>query len=140
MCKIRDVIVLLLLMVCCVSDIRTRKISTKILIGMSIGLAVFRLMIENEMFLSVCGGIFVGVLFMLISKWTKEAIGYADSWIILLLGGYLGAEKLLLLITIAFFLAGICSLVGLICKKWSRKYSIPFIPFLTLAYAGVVFV
>lgn len=140
MCRISDIGVFLLLLLCSVSDIRTRTISTRFLTVMSLALAVFRMAQTNGMFISVCCGILIGVLFVFISKCTKEAIGYADSWIILLLGGYLGVEKLLLLVSIAFFLAGICSLMGLLWKKWRRKSTIPFVPFLALAYAGVVFI
>lgn len=140
MCKISDVIVFLLLLLCSVSDLRKRRISTKLLIGMSLALAVFRLLSGSEMVSSIFGGILIGLFFELISKLTEEAIGYGDSWIILLLGGYLGGEKLLLLVITAFFLAGLLSLIGLVWRKWSRTAAIPFVPFLTLAYAGVVFV
>lgn len=140
MCRISDVVVLIFLLLCSVSDIRTKRISTKVLIGMSLVLVVFRLLADYKTIVAAVYGMGIGVIFLLISRFTKEAIGYGDSWIILLLGGYLGGEKLLLLITIAFFFAGLVSLAGFVWKKWSRKYTIPFIPFLTLAYAGVIFI
>ena len=42
----------------------------------------------------ICAGIGVGVLFLLVSKVTEEAIGYGDSVAIMILGGYLGFWKL----------------------------------------------
>ena len=81
----------------------------------------------------------VGGVFLLASRWSKEVIGYGDSWLILLLGGYLGIRRVLLLLTIAFFLAGIFGLLGYVLRRLRRGSTIPFIPFLTVAYMGVIF-
>lgn len=105
---------------------------------MSVVIVILGLLPENKKILSALTGIVIGGIFLLCSRVTGEAIGYGDSWIILLLGVYLGGRQLLTVIMLAFFLAGIFSLVGLVRKKWSRTCSIPFIPFLTAAYVGVV--
>ena len=47
-----------------------------------------------ENLVGICAGIGVGVLFLLVSKVTEEAIGYGDSVAIMILGGYLGFWKL----------------------------------------------
>ena len=36
------------------------------------------------------GGVLIGIVFWLISKYSNETIGYGDSWIISLMGIYLG--------------------------------------------------
>lgn len=85
------------------------------------------------------GGAGIGILFFFISKYTREAIGYGDSWIILLLGIYLGLWDLLWLLSIAFTVTGVLAVFLLAFRKCSRKITIPFVPFLTLAYVGVMY-
>mgnify|MGYP000600478300 CR=1 FL=1 len=51
----------------------------------------------------ICAGIGVGVLFLLVSKVTEEAIGYGDSVAIMILGGYLGFWKVVGVLAAAFF-------------------------------------
>lgn len=140
MCKISDGIIISFLLACSLSDVRTRKIPGWILIGMSVVSAFFCLWQRSESFLSVLGGLLIGGIFCAVSKFTREAIGYADSWIILLLGAYLGMEKVLTLVVFAFFLAGLFALAGFLWKKWNQTCSIPFVPFLTAAYIGVLFI
>lgn len=140
MCKIGDGIVLLFLLLCSLTDVRTKKISLRLLIGMSVAMICLRLLQQDFKIVSTAGGLFCGGIFCLISRFTGEAIGYGDSWIILLLGLYLGFEKQLTLLMIAFLCAGLFALIGLLRQKWSQTASIPFVPFLTAAYIGVWFV
>ena len=86
------------------------------------------------------GGIGIGILFFIVSKVTKEAIGYGDSWLILLLGLYLGASKVLQLLFAASLGAAVVSLFYLWKYHWKRNATLPFVPFLVLAYLGVMFV
>ena len=95
------------------------------------------------------GGIAVGLCFLGISRLTGEGIGYGDSIMILLLGIYLGIWKLLIVLSGAFFLLALAAVVLLSyysirgkgmaqgtvgMKKISRKYALPFYPFLTCGY------
>lgn len=140
MCEIDDWVICTFLIICSVSDIRTRKISTVFLVGMSVVTVLFCLVSKDRSIVDMAGGIGIGAGFWLLSKYTKEAVGYGDSWIILLLGGYMGGRRTVELLMIAFFLAGISALVGIQFRKWNRKSTIPFVPFLTAAYVGVIFV
>ena len=84
------------------------------------------------------GGIIIGMLFLLISKYTKEQIGYGDSWMILNLGIYLGLWDILSMLGIVFGTCFIFSCLGLALKKINRYTRIPFYPFLMLGYAGAI--
>lgn len=84
------------------------------------------------------GGGFFGMVFFLISKYTKESIGYADSWMIFVLGIYLGIWKLTVILGIAFLIAGIWGMGMLLWKKKSRQATFPFLPFLMAGYLGVI--
>lgn len=79
----------------------------------------------------ICAGIGVGVLFLLVSKVTEEAIGYGDSVAIMILGGYLGFWKVVGALAVAFFTSGVCSVI---LAFRGRVKTMPFFPFLTLGY------
>ena len=79
----------------------------------------------------ICAGIGVGVLFLLVSKVTEEAIGYGDSVAIMILGGYLGFWKVVGVLAAAFFTSGVCSVI---LAFRGRVKTMPFFPFLTLGY------
>lgn len=119
-------------------DIRCRRIPLWVLLllfGMAL---VCRLVIRSVPVVEIFAGAGIGLLFLLISKLTGEGLGYADSGLILILGIFLGASRLLTLLAIAFFLAAIFAGVGLAMGKFTRKFSFPFIPFLAISYAGVL--
>ncbi len=88
----------------------------------------------------LAGGIGVGAVFFLISKVTREGMGYGDSWVILILGIYLGLWKLLEVLAGAFFLLLLVSVICLTVRKMSRRCRIPFLPFLTAGYLSVILV
>lgn len=137
MCKISDVIVLLFLLTCSLNDLKTRRLPVWLLLGMSAVMVFLYLFRQDSDIVSSAVGVLTGGIFCLFGRFTEEAIGYGDSWIILLLGLYLGFEKQLAVIMAAFLLAGLFALGGLMKQKWRRTYSIPFVPFLTAAYIGV---
>lgn len=76
-------------------------------------------------------GIGVGVLSLLVSKVTEEAIGYGDSVAIMILGGYLGFWKVVGVLAAAIFTSGVCSVI---LALRGRVKTMPFFPFLTLGY------
>ena len=116
-----DIVVLLILTGLSVSDIRNKKISRKVLTLWGI-LTVFwkivdfyqiRVFLEKmeqtnvDDLAGICAGIGVGVLFLLVSKVTEEAIGYGDSVAIMILGEYLGFWKVVVVLAAAFFTSGV---------------------------------
>ena len=102
-----DIVVLLILTGLSVSDIRNKKVSRRVLTLWGILTVIWkivdfyriRVFLEKmeqtnvENLVGICAGIGVGVLFLLVSKVTEEAIGYGDSVAIMILGGYLGFWK-----------------------------------------------
>lgn len=139
MCKIEDLLVWFMLLLCGIRDWRKREIPTLWLIIMSVVIGILLLCFGRNMLISRVTGGLLGVLLFLISKWTKEAIGYGDSWLILLLGVYLGGFKTLQLLFFASVIAGVFALIYLWKRKWKKNITIPFVPFMTVAYLGVVF-
>jgi len=138
MCKIEDVIVFILLAMCSVSDWKRKTIPVILLVVLSVAVAIIALCCDGVSMRLRAGGAFLGLLFLFISKVTKEAIGYGDSWLILLLGihkGYLCAIEVLF---VASLLAGIVSLFFLWKHHWKRTSTLPFVPFLNISYLGVM--
>ncbi len=129
---------LLVLLILAFRDIRCRKFPLWVLF-LLFGLALLcRLVIRKVSIAEVLAGAGIGLLFLLVSKVTGEGLGYADSGLILALGVFLGAGRLLTLLAAAFFLAAIFAGAGLATGKFTRKFSFPFIPFLAVSYAGVL--
>ena len=132
-----DVLMIGTLLVASWGDWKRKEISVRILLLMTV-LASVKAIFFSEKFLEVILGLVIGIGFLLISKWTEEQIGYGDSWLILILGVYVGFEKLLILLFTASLGAALFSLIFCVIHKWNRNFTIPFVPFLAAAYVGVM--
>lgn len=139
MCKVAEVVVALFLAIAAYKDWRTKRISCLFLLVMSIVILGMRLFIIEESLSATLGGVAIGIVFFVLGRCTKESVGYGDSWMILLLGIFLGGKRVLETVFWAAFFAGLFSLAHCIRHGWNRKRTIPFIPFLVAAYIGVVF-
>ncbi len=119
-------------------DIRRKSLSV-------IGLAVvFITVVAQRLFLPASfwdylASALVGGGFLLISKLSKEALGYGDSLLILILGIQLDFWKLIEALTCSMFLLGVASLIFLVLKGNHREISIPFVPILTVGYFLAVY-
>lgn len=118
-------------------DWKRRMISVNLLIVLSIYAIAAVCLTKSVSVLGFLGGLGLGLFFVFVSYLTEEKIGYGDSWLITILGVYLGGGKLLELMLIASFSASIASLVYGMLRGWKRDASLPFIPFLLLAFVGV---
>lgn len=120
------------------ADVRYRAVPGKWLVLGTVAASVYRVTHLEGIPGVWAGGIAIGVFFLLVSRLTGEGIGYGDSWLILILGIFLGVWRLLALLGIAFLLAAVASMWLLVRKKWSRKEAIPLVPFLLVGYLGSV--
>lgn len=115
-------------------DIRWRKIPVKLLLFFSMMVISYRLYDQAVDGWLIAGGMGVGIIFFAVSKKTGESIGYADCWLILLLGVYQGFWGILGTLAGAMFLLAVVSLVVIVGKRMSGKWGLPFVPFLTAGY------
>lgn len=119
-------------------DLKYQKIPNLLLLGSSVLVGCFRIWhIGEPAFLWLTGSL-IGMGFFILSRISKEAFGYGDSWVIFLLGVFLGLWKVISLLSIACFLSAVAAGICLIKSRWSRKRAIPFIPFLAIGYLGVL--
>ena len=86
------------------------------------------------MILAAGGG--VGLVFIIISRVSGESFGYGDSILITIMGIFVGFWDILGLLMGAFSMAAVFSAVMMIRRRFSRKTSFPFVPFLAAAYIG----
>lgn len=117
-----------------VTDIQFRRIPAELLVITNLAVIVYQICCRPvDMYLAAAGA-GLGVLFLIFSKATDQSIGYADSWAILILGIFIGLWELIAVLSGAFFLLATASIWGLARRKMSRKYRLPFYPFLAAGY------
>ncbi|MCI9025395.1 MAG: prepilin peptidase [Dorea sp.] len=120
-----------------VIDLRTRRIPVVLLIVWNLQAVIYRLYQVTggrEDAALFIGGIGVGAAFFLISRVTKEGIGYGDSWMILILGIYLGVWEILEVLAGTCLLLAAASVICLTAKRMSPSFAFPFAPFLAAGY------
>ena len=134
-----EIIIAISLLGLAVVDIFRKRISlvmAVLLIVTAIGVVIFTHSFDVVLTL---GGAGVGLVFILVSKVTKEGIGYGDSLLILALGINLGFWKVMVLIMIAFFLSALFAVFVAIIRKKGRKATFPFVPFIAFSYVVMMF-
>ena len=139
MCKIVNVMVGICLMAAAYRDWKTKQIPVGLLLLTTLFVLLLLFTVIKDTLWSTLGGIGIGLCFFVISKVTGEAIGYGDSWILLLLGFYLGGKPLLEVIFLASFAACLFALFRSMARGWNKGQTIPFVPFLFMGYLGVTF-
>ncbi len=115
-------------------DIRTREIRLLEILAFAILGVAYNIFFHPNSFLSIAGGVMVGMLVLLFSIVSKEKIGRGDAYIIMVAGLFLGFEETLLLLWISSILA---ALIGIfLLKKYgdAMDKELPFVPFLLLGY------
>lgn len=142
MCELSQGICIAYLSVLSILDIRFRKMPVWLLVVggiVGIGYQIWRWVKGDSISIVLIGsGVIVGLIFLVISKITGQALGYGDGIIILILGIYLGFWDLSVVLMVAFFAASVMAMVLIVVKRGKRKRTMPFVPFLCIGY--VVFV
>lgn len=121
-----------------VSDMIFRKVPEGMLVTAGVGALLYQCMFRTADGWLVLAGAGVGGCFLLLSKVTKEGIGYGDNWGILILGIYLGVWNLLGLLLGAFVLLLPAGMILFMTGRCKRRTSLPFYPFLTGGYILVL--
>lgn len=119
-----------------VMDIRNKRLNLLFLLSGFLLMAAGFLCKREIHPLLLATGAGVGLVFLLASRVTGESFGYGDSILIMIMGGFLGFWDILSLLTAAFLLAAVFSVIMLVRKKFNRKTAFPFVPFLMIAYTG----
>ena len=138
MCKIAEWVVFGLLAVCSVTDWKKKTIPYVFLLALGITVVAFAFLCDSISVRMRVGGAVMGVLFLFISKISREAIGYGDSFLILILGIHMGSFAALGVLFVAALLTAVASLFLLWKCRWKRQATLPFVPFLAISYLGAI--
>ncbi len=115
-------------------DIRYKEISGRAILCGAFPAVIFWILQGKEAMLPGIAGMAVGICFLGIGRATREALGYADGWVIGILGIYLGIWRLTEVLALAWGTLAAASFLGLATGKWSRKTTLPVLPFLLAGY------
>ncbi len=132
---IQVVLVLALLVIAAVEDVRKREISGALLLGLaavSLVYSAFSIYRGQNTGLDVAMSLLPGAFVMLLAWITREGIGYGDGLLLLAMGPVIGFGGLVMGLVIAFFASGVLSIILMIFKKVGKRYSFPFVPFMTV--------
>lgn len=120
--------------ICSVTDLRHKVVYKKVLIlyGLLV-LAGYGTAgkVSGE---TILYGIIPGVVCLLLSKFSGQALGYGDSILILFTGCSLGIQNCVGLVIWAFLCSGLWALFLVGIKRADRKMQIPFVPFLMIGF------
>ena len=123
----------LYLIICSITDIKTRKINLKIciiffLLGLFINMFIIKCDIQILLY-----NLIPGILLLFISILTKGASGCGDAVIFIIMSFYLSSVSTFIIWFMSLSAASLFSII-LIIKKFSRKYALPFAPFITFGF------
>jgi leader peptidase (prepilin peptidase)/N-methyltransferase len=115
-------------------DIKEKRISNKILIILFAICSASVYFINRDNLLNI-GVAFVAttIILMLLSKFSKEALGYGDAKLLSILALYYGLEGILTVLFLASLLVALIGVFYLIKSFSNRKKEIPFAPFILVA-------
>ena len=134
MWTVSKIIALIILSGLSIMDYKIRKVPRDVLLICMAGSVIYQVVTKEVNWgLSAAGG-FVGILFLMMSRLTQEAIGYGDSLAIMILGIYLGIWGLLEVLVTSFFILAVIALFFLAVRQKKKKVTFPFYPFLTAGY------
>ncbi len=139
MIQIMNLTALLFLIFCTVYDVRTKQIPLSILLVFGVIIAglvwINGTLIQQMVWLKLLPG----VVFLLIAFITKQAVGYGDGIVILLMGVLLGVRQCISMVFIGLIFCSVISLLILVFGKGSKQTKLPFMPFLLTAW-GVILI
>jgi leader peptidase (prepilin peptidase)/N-methyltransferase len=124
-------------------DWRTKKISGRILLFLLLVKSIFLVKIwilepggirfDDALLLAGGGFLLGGGISFFCYLFRKSGLGGGDVKLFAVLGYYLGYGHILDVFFLSFLLAGSCGMILMICKKITRKQSLPLAPFVLAA-------
>ena len=116
------------------TDLKYRRISgSMLMLGTALS-AGYVLWAGSVHIRPALGGLLVGLAFVLVSRVTREQLGYGDSWLLCILGAYLGTWNLLALLCTAWLAAALAATAVRAARRCGRGTALPMVPFITAGY------
>ncbi len=135
---VEKTLLLVFLFIVAMFDIKTKQVSTKLCVIFGIGALVILFIsilngIEISLF-SYIGGMLIGILFIVVAKLSAGAIGAGDGMVMAVAGLYVGFERNLEILFIAFLASALVGIILWITRKKKRKETMAFLPFILTGY------
>lgn len=122
------------LLICSVTDIRSKRISAVVLIVFAAAGCVLFFIYRPVSLFEEAAGLLVGTVFIGLSILTEGKVGLGDGLMMLVTGVFLGARENSGLIMTACLFSAFFSLFCLILKKAGRNTELPFAPFILISF------
>lgn len=119
-------------------DLKSRELPLVFLAGFAMLGLFLNIVWKYQSLELVIGGVCIGGIFLGMGKLTRQAIGYGDGLCFMILGIFNGWKSTLSLLCAAFFFSGVYGLWRMICHGAKSSDTMPFLPFLLLAWIGGV--
>lgn len=136
--SVANLIILLYLAVLAYLDIRKRTVPTALLAAGAAAVLLYQVFYIRSDLMTLILGVLPGVFCLGLGRLTREKLGYGDGWLLLILGLFLGITKVISLLLGACLLVLLYALFLLLRRRLTRQESVPFLPFLLLAYTGLL--
>lgn len=119
-------------------DIKSRKLSGIVLVVSGACGLFLSILFRPLEIKSLCGGVGIGLLMLLVSKLTGGGIGVGDGFVLCVTGLYRGFWVNLILLFVALLFAAVWGIGLIIIKKAGRRSEMPFVPFLFTAHTIIL--
>lgn len=119
-------------------DIKNREIPMEFLAAFGCFGILCNMVLKYQSMKNIISGISIGIFFLLIGWVTKEAIGYGDGLGLCVLGLFEGWSGMIPLVFGAFLLSSVYGIWRIIGFREQKGDTMPFYPFLFLAFMGVI--
>lgn len=118
------------------TDLRRQRISIMLTAGIFLAAVIMR--VRYGEYAALAAGMIPGIVLLGLAWLTREALGYGDGLVEIVLGALLGWRTAVEILMGAFFLAAVFSAAALAARRMGRKSWFPFLPFFLGTYVIVL--
>lgn len=123
-----------MLSICSVEDLWKRQIHLVVISAFGILGVLLHFYDGKQTALDMCGGMLVGIVLYLLSIFSHGKVGKGDAFLVTSMGVYLGFWDNMTVLWMASIMAAILGVVVCIFFGKKKDESLPFVPFLLVAY------
>lgn len=132
--KMGEIMALLFLAICSVTDMKRRKIYLGICLIFGLFGSILLILSDQNWIRDLLWGLFPGLLLYLISIVSEGGMGKGDAFVFMTLGMLLDMKQCLEIVMLAMLLVVVVSLPYIWIKGKSMKMKVPFIPFVLASF------
>ena len=132
-------IILIILFLYGIQDCCTHKLMIWPMPVLFAGGILYHIVTRECTILEILLGIALGAGMILLSRITRESIGYGDGGLMMVIGAYEGISRSIMILFFGLLYAAVFSIVMIVVRKWKRNQELPFVPFLFLGAVTTFF-